>query len=129
MKKRAYTLLILPVVAIVLEALPYGVVLNFADESQTYRKTFSYFDGTPYGYANFGPLIAAVLTCITLLLVIILLAKKKETLCTGVTVLSGLAAAASLWGNVMGFSAVGLLITLVLAGQCVLSGCLRNRLE
>lgn len=128
MKKRAYTLLILPVVAIVLEALPYGAVLQFADESQTYRETFSYFDGTPYGYANFGPLIAAVLTCITLLLVIILLAKKKETLCTGVAVLSGLAAAASLWGNVMGFSAVGLLITLVLAGLCVLSALFRNRL-
>ncbi len=128
MKKRAYTLLILPVVAIVLEALPYGAVLQFADESQTYRETFSYFDGTPYAYANFGPLIAAALTCITLLLVIILLAKKKETLCTGVAVLSGLAAAASLWGNVMGFSVTGLLITLVLLGQCVLSGCLRNRL-
>lgn len=69
MKKRAYTLLILPVVAIVLEALPYGAVLNFADESQTYRETFSYFSLTPYGYANFGPLIAAVLTCVALLLV------------------------------------------------------------
>lgn len=128
MKKRAYTLLILPVVAIVLEALPYGVVLQFADEIQTYRETFSYFSLTPYGYANFGPLIAAVLTCVTLLLVIILLAKKEEKLCMGIAVLSGLAAAASLMGNVMGFSVTGLLITLVLLGQCVLSGFLRDRL-
>lgn len=30
MKKRAYTLLILPVVAIVLEALPYGAVLQLS---------------------------------------------------------------------------------------------------
>ena len=127
MKKRAYTLLILPVVAIVLEALPYGAVLNFADESQTYRETFSYFSLTPYGYANFGLLIAAVLTCVALLLVIILLAKKEEKLCMGIAVLSGLAAA-SLMGNVMGFSVVGLLITLVLLGQCVLSGFLRDRL-
>lgn len=128
MKKRAYTLLILPVVAIVLEALPYGAVLNFADESQTYRETFSCFSLTPYGYANFGPLIAAVLTCVALLIVIILLAKKEEKLCMGIVVLSGLAAAASLMGNVMGFSVVGLLITLVLLGQCVLSGFLRDRL-
>ena len=41
MKKRAYTLLILPVVALLLEALPYGAVLQFADESRTYRPTFS----------------------------------------------------------------------------------------
>lgn len=128
MKKRAYTLLILPVVAIVLEALPYGAVLNFADDSQTYRETFSYFSLTPYGYANFGPLIAAVLTCVALLLVIILLAKKEEKLCMGIAVLSGMAAAASLMGNVMGFSVVGLLITLVLLGQCVLSWFLRDRL-
>lgn len=128
MKKRAYTLLILPVVAIFLEALPYGAILNFADESQTYRETFSYFSLTPYGYANFGPLIAAVLTCVVLLLVIILLAKKEEKLCMGIAVLSGLAAAASLMGNVMGLSVTGLLITLVLLGQCVLSGFLRNRL-
>lgn len=128
MKKRAYTLLILPVVAIVLEALPYGAVLNFAGESQTYRETFSYFSLIPYGYANFGPLIAAVLTCVALLLVIILLAKKEEKLCTAIAVLSGLAAAASLLGNAMGFSVTGLLITLVLLGQCVLSWFLRDRL-
>lgn len=128
MKKRAYTLLILPVFALLLEALPYGAVLNFADESRTYRETFSYFSLTPYGYANFGPLIAAALTCIILLLVIILLAKKEEKLCMGMAVLSGLAAAASLMGNVMGFSVTGLLITLVLLGQCVLSRFLRDRL-
>lgn len=128
MKKRAYTLLILPVFALLLEAMPYGAVLNFADESRTYRETFSYFSLTPYGYANFGPLIAAVLTCIILLLVIILLAKKEEKLCMGIAVLSGLAAAASLMGNVMGFSVTGLLITLVLLGQCVLSRFLRDRL-
>lgn len=46
----------------------------------------------------------------------------------GIAVLSGLAAAASLMGNVMGFSVVGLLITLVLLGQCVLSFMLRDRL-
>ena len=42
---------------------------------------------------------------------------------------AGMAAAASLMGNVMGFSVVGLLITLVLLGQCVLSGFLRDRLR
>ena len=68
-----------------------------------------------------------MLTCVALLLVIILLAKKEEKLCMGIAVLSGLAAA-SLMGNVTGLSVTGLLITLVLLGQCVLNGFLRDRL-
>lgn len=52
---------------LVLELLPYGAVLNFANaEGEALRSTYSYFDLTPYGYANFGPFITAILTCILL---------------------------------------------------------------
>lgn len=54
---------ILAVLVILLELLPYGAVLRFGSpegiESVHY---FSYFDLTPYGYANFGPLLTALLS-------------------------------------------------------------------
>ena len=63
MKKRLL-LLIPPVIAFILELLPYGVIMKFADgPDSTYTETFSYFSLLPFGYAVFGPLIAAVLTC------------------------------------------------------------------
>jgi hypothetical protein len=74
MKKRWYCL-ILPILTLILEILPYGAVLNFmlpsADGTSVghFRKLYSYFDRTPFGYANFAPLITAVLSCIVLLLV------------------------------------------------------------
>ena len=59
MKKRALYL-ILPIVTLVLECLPFGAVCNFAlDQGETVRKTFSYFDPVPFGYANFAPLLTA----------------------------------------------------------------------
>lgn len=129
MKKRVYTLLILPAVAIILEALPYGAVLNFqTEDGMVCRRTYSYFSLTPYGYANFGPLIAAVLTCIVLLLAVLLLIQQRKGLCMGMAVLSGLAGAASLLSHFMGFSFVGLLITLVLIGECAACAVLRSQL-
>lgn len=63
MKKRLL-LLIPPVVSFILELLPYGVILKFADgPDSTFTETYSYFSLLPFGYAVFGPLIAAVLTC------------------------------------------------------------------
>ena len=53
---------------LVLELLPNGVVLNFANpEGAPWRKTYSYFSLTPFGYANFGPFITSVLTCILII--------------------------------------------------------------
>ena len=60
------------IVILVLELLPYGAVLHFGNpEGEPFRATFSYFDLTPYGYANFGPFITAILTCVLLVLSII----------------------------------------------------------
>lgn len=71
-------LLILPIITIVLEILPYGAVLVFATSpTDRVRETFSYFSLTPFGYANFAPFITAMLTCVVLLLALISIKQKK----------------------------------------------------
>ena len=73
---------LLPVaLAIVLEALPWGAVLVFmGPEGKDWRSVCSYFSLTPFGYANFGPLIAAVLSCVVLFLVLLALVSGKRKL-------------------------------------------------
>ena len=76
--KKKLTILFTTLVALVLEILPYGAVLNFANpEGEPFRATFSYFDLTPYGYANFGPFITAILTCVLIVLSVIKLFVDK----------------------------------------------------
>lgn len=59
---------ILPVgIAIALETLPSGAVCVFApNPTDRVRQTFSYFDLTPFGYANFGPFLTAIISCLLL---------------------------------------------------------------
>ena len=61
MKKRVL-LLITPIMTLILEALPYGVKMNFATADRTITRYTSYFDTLPYFYATFSPLITAVLS-------------------------------------------------------------------
>ena len=64
--------MILPIVTLILEILPYGAVCIFATcTTERFRKTFSYFDPVPYGYANVTPLLTAIITCAVLVLLII----------------------------------------------------------
>ncbi len=59
--------LILAVLVLVLELLPFGVILRFANpEGEPFVEAYSYFSLTPFGYANFGPLLTAVLSVILL---------------------------------------------------------------
>ena len=68
MKKRL-PLLLFPVLALILEALPYGAVLQFGRPAAApLRELYSYFDLTPFGYANFAPLFTALGTCVLLVL-------------------------------------------------------------
>ncbi len=67
------------VIAIVLEALPYGVKLNFVAEGQdTIWRSYSYFDITPFGYGSFTPLITAVLTVLLAAASVVLLIIKRN---------------------------------------------------
>ena len=71
-------LLILPIITIILQILPCGAVLVFAPSpTERVRETFSYFNLTPFGYANFAPFITALLTCIILLLALISIKLEK----------------------------------------------------
>ncbi len=77
--KRKLCLLILPIITLVLEALPFGAVCNFANPDGTpFRETFSYFSLVPFGYANFFPLITGVLTALIFCILIVYLIFKKR---------------------------------------------------
>lgn len=120
MKLKKTLLTIFPLVALVLEILPYGAVLNFANpEGEPLRKVYSYFDLTLYGYANFGPFITAILTCVLLVLAVIYLFYARNGLNTAVKSVSGIATAASLMPLMYGFdyiTVIGIAITVLLAG-------------
>ena len=120
MKKRLLYVL-LPIVTLILEILPYGAVCNFANpEGEPFRKTFSYFDLTPFGYANFAPLITAVITCIVFLLIVIFcITGNPKWACKARNILY-VGAAFSLGPLVLGvrfFSIVGALITASLIAE------------
>jgi len=120
MKIKKSLFVILPLVALILELLPYGVVLNFANpDGEPWRKTYSYFSMMPFGYANIGPLITAILTCVLLALVVVYLFKPRKGLNTAILNVAGFATAASILPLMFGFdyiTVIGVIITALLAG-------------
>ena len=133
MRKRTLGALILPLVVLGLELLPYGAVLNFGRPAEDgsigfFRETYSYFSLMPFGYGNFAPLLTAVLTCLLLLLLILFLVWKKRALWKAAGVLAGVAAILSLLPLCFGwkyYSAVGAAITVGLvleAGYLLFAG-------
>ena len=120
MKIKKCLFVVLTLVALIFEFLPNGVVLNFANpEGEPWRRTYSYFSMMPFGYANFGPLITAILTCVLLVLVVIYLFKPRKGLNTAILNVAGFATAASLLPLMFGFdyiTVIGVIITALLAG-------------
>lgn len=122
MKKRLIYI-ILPVITLILEILPYGAVLNFARPSEDgeigyFRETYSYFDLMPYGYGNFFPLITAILTCVVLVLLgIYCLVGKKQfiTITKGIACFATVCSCFPVLMGIKYFSLVGILISLSLA--------------
>ncbi len=124
MKKIKITMLVSYIVALILELLPYGAVLNFANpEGEPWRNTYSYFDLTPFGYANFGPFLTAILTCALLLITVILLFKNAKGLMKIARILGVISVVTSLMPFMFGgdyITVIGVAITVVLAlGVCV----------
>jgi len=119
MKIKKSLFVILPLVALILELLPYGVVLNFANpDGEPWRRTYSYFSLIPFGYANFGPLITAILTCVLLVLVVVYLFKSHKGLNIAIMNVSGFATATSLLPLMLGFSyitVIGMIVSVFLA--------------
>ena len=115
------SLVVFPALTIVLEALPMGAVCTFAiSPTERVRETFSYFSLIPFGYANFAPLITAILTVVILLLSLISL--KKDSVFNALFVLSIITAVISLMPLMYGlnnYSLVGALITIALVTESI----------
>lgn len=126
MKKRLLYL-ILPLVTLILEIIPYGAVCNFAYPATDgsigrFRELYSYFDMTPFGYANFSPLITALLTCIIILLIAVYCISGKVIWANIAKKILYASVAISLCPLILGiqyFSIVGALITISLIGQAL----------
>ena len=116
MKKKLVTLFT-TLIALVLEILPYGAVCNFANsEGEPWRYTYSYFDLSPFGYANFAPFIVALLTCALTVMLVVSLASKRS-MRTPILTLSAIATLLSLAPLLYGisyFSVVGACISITL---------------
>ena len=123
MKKRLLYLL-LPIVTLILEILPYGAVCNFANpEGEPWRETFSYFDLTPFGYANFAPLLTAITTCAVLALLLLYLFTDKRPIKAAARVLGCVGTVLSLCPLLYGvsfFSVVGAWITISFIAEAAL---------
>ena len=123
MKKRGLCLL-LPIVTLFLEALPYGAVCIFASSpTEQHRKTFSYFDLTPFGYANFAPFLTAVMTCVIFLLLTVFCLTGRKAFAGAAKNALFICIVLSLGPLLFGlqfFSVVGGLITLSLLAELML---------
>lgn len=123
MKKRLLYL-ILPIITLILEILPYGAVCNFANpEGEPWRKTFSYFDLTPFGYANFAPFLTAIITCLIFVLLTIYCIKGNINTAIKAKNILYIAIVLSLGPLMFGityFSLVGGLIALSLIAELLL---------
>ncbi len=66
-KNLRWLYILLPALAVLLEALPFGATLYFATpEREPIVRTYSYFSLMPFGYANFAPLLTAICSCLLL---------------------------------------------------------------
>ena len=115
-------LAVLPALTIVLELLPFGAVCIFATSpTERVKDTFSYFSLTPFGYANFAPLITATLTVAIFLLSLFSL---KKGVLKALFVLSIITVVISLLPLMYGlnyYTLVGAFITVTLVIESILA--------
>lgn len=122
--KKKLIILCTTLIALVLEILPYGAVCNFANpEGEPWRRTYSYFDLTPFGYANFAPFIVVLLTCVLIILIVVSLVGKKEMKAPilAVSAIATVLSLAPLLYGIRFFSVVGALIFVALAITTVIA--------
>ena len=122
-EKRLYYL-VLPIITIILELLPFGAVCIFAPSpTDRVKETFSYFDLTPFGYANFASLLTAIISCLIFVLLLIYCIKGNVGTAIKAKHLLFVGVILSLGPLVYGldyFSIVGTLITVSLIAEWLL---------
>ena len=125
MMKRKQTVIVLAILAVilVLELLPYGAVLHFGNpEGEPFRETFSYFDLTPYGYANFGPFITALQTCSLLVMSVVDLFLNNRRLKNALRIVAFVALVASLGPLLVNcYSIIGGAISILMLAVLIIS--------
>jgi len=123
LKKKRIIVLCLLAIAIVLELLPYGAVLIFGNPDGTRnRETFSYFDLRPYGYANFAPLITAILTSVLLFMFVVYMFNNNAELykkIKGVSIAAVIVSFMPLLRGLENYSVTGFAISVVLLVVCI----------
>ena len=130
MKKLKLSLLVSIIASIIFEALPYGAVCNFATPEKTIRTLFSYFDLTPFGYANFGPFLTACLTCILLLLAVLMIISDKPVINKAATIISVATIITSVMPFMFGvsyYSVIGGIISALMIIQFVIIMIIKKR--
>ena len=123
MKKR-FLYLLLPIITLILEILPYGAVCVFASSpTDVVINTYSYFSMVPFGYANFSPLLTAFLTCTVLVLLTVYFVKGNRVILRVTNYFLIFAAVISLGSLIYGikfYSLVASLITFSLIAEFVI---------
>ncbi len=123
MKKFKIMFICSNIAALLLEIFAEGAVCNFATPEKIITETFSYFSLTPYGYANFGPFLTAILTCVLFIFAIILFTPIAKKTTTAAAVVSGISVFTSVLPLIMfggrGFNLISYLISLLMIIQLI----------
>lgn len=106
-----------------MELLPYGAVLTFGSpDGMLNRTTFSYFSTIPYGYANFAPLITAILTCVLFIMFMVYMfnnnAESYKRI-KGVSITAAIVSFMPLLRGLENYSVTGFAISVVLLVVCI----------
>lgn len=126
-RKRSIIVFAVLIVILVLELLPYGIVLEFAHISPDlsisyYEQHFSYFDLIVYGYGNVGALFTAILTCVLLVISIINLLVDNDKIKTTIKIVALIALVASLAPLIVNcYSVLGGAISMLLLSVFIIS--------
>ncbi len=127
MHKYKITQLAIMLAILFFELLPYGAVCHFAISPEsgggTNRVTYAYFSMMPFGYANFGPLLTAIFTCIITVLLLLSITFIKKNINKIITIISSIAIFTSISPLIFGmrfYSLIGLLITCLLCAETFL---------
>jgi len=123
MQNRKLILAVFPLITIFLEMLPYGAVLNFARPATDgsigwFRETFSYFSLTPFGYANFGPLLTAVFSCLLFVFIAVYICTNKTIFRKTARIFNLIAIITSLLPLLFGLRYMSIVGFLITAGLC-----------
>ncbi|MBO4983519.1 MAG: hypothetical protein J6D23_05625 [Clostridia bacterium] len=119
MKKKIVSLSMLTV-ALILEIIPYGVRLKWADFYVERYTSHSYFSLIPWGYGDIGPFLCGILTiALMAMLTIALFIKEKKGYSLAIVIINLIAVIMSLIPTFFNsYTLIGFIITVLLAVSC-----------